>query len=684
MSLTGAFLAVFIQQWALSYLHATQGRHSPRDRARIRTYHAEGLEKLYLHRVTRAVPILIHLSLFLFFSGLPVFLFNVNRTVFNVILTWLALCVAGYACITLMPIFCHDSPYYSPLSSSIWWIVTNTLFIVHQLLSNFLRRDSFVLRWYRTHYAGSHLRWPSLGAMRKAAARFALQLSSDIDYRALSWMFGTLNDDDEFEQFFDALPSLCDSEALEDPQEAFIKPNQDMLTRALIGMMDRTLLSDLVPKEVKQRRIIICVKAIDATSLLGPWWTLRRVLFGDWHGFSRSIHFGLFVQCWKSMPHPVTAFYAQYVIAITLASVQGRDDNWFRLASGQLNASKSLLRNSFAHDDSILLANAIFIIRKTVQTFSASDERHQRDIIHASSKALEILCKFDIQNTLAEHQHQFCSLWNQLVDAAQDGNHPQITNLSTLILKKSRRPYITLHEGTNSSPTTFSTTTEDENRDLDNAMSYPKCQVVGHHPSRPAPELQINEPRRRNAGRSITDPMEVIPEVHPVSVPLAVLPPVFTTPPSGGALQHFPVSTPMVVPGAAPAAPAALEAGVTGAAADIHWHSQRGVMAPEAPRRFRQYQRHAVPVAMDSTGPWYSPPQLVRNSCRLVYPSLTALQPHGPSAPGLVPPFTRPGTVPPMLPPSTLPGGVRQIPPPYTQVQISLVLQWASLTLNLP
>ena len=604
MSITGAFLAVFIQQWALSYLHATQGRHSPRDRARIRAYHAEGLEKLHLHRVTRAVPTLIHLSIFLFFSGLPVFLFNVNRTVFNVVVTWIALCVTGYACITLMPIFYHDSPYYSPLSSSIWWFVTNTLFVVYRLLSSFLRRDSFVLRWYHIHYAGSHLRWPSLGAMRKVAARFALQLSSDIDYRALSWMLRTLNDDDEFEQFFDALPSLCDSEALEDPQGAFIERNQDMLSRALIGMMDRTLLSDLVPKEVKQRRIIICVKAIDATSLLGPLWTLRRVLYGDWHGFSRSIHFGFFVQSWKSISHSVTAFYAQYVIAITLASVQGRDDNWFRLASGQLNASKSLLRNSFAHDDTILLANAIFIIRRTVQVFSTSKEHHQIDIIHASSKALEILCRFDIQNTLAEHQHQFCSLWNQLVDAAQDGDYPHITNLSTVILKNTRRVYITLHEGTNSFPTAFSTTTEDGNRDLDNAMSYPKCQVVGHNPSLPVPELQ---------------------EVSPLSVSPAVLPPAFITPPLL-IPQRIPVSISMVVPGAAPAASAALEAGGTGAVADIHSQIGVTVTAPEGHHRSRQSQLHAAPAVMDSTGPWYSPPLPVRNPCWLVHPWLTTLK----------------------------------------------------------
>ena len=95
MSLTGALLAVFIQQWAQSYLQATGERLGPKDRARIRAFYWEGLEKLHLHRVTRAVPILIHASLFLFFSGLPVFLFNINRTVFSVAVTWLGFCKAG-------------------------------------------------------------------------------------------------------------------------------------------------------------------------------------------------------------------------------------------------------------------------------------------------------------------------------------------------------------------------------------------------------------------------------------------------------------------------------------------------------------------------------------------------------------------------------------------------------------
>ena len=251
MSLSGALLAVLIQQWAQSYLQAIQGRYSPHNRARIRTFHAEGIDKLRLPLVTKTVPTLIHVSLFLFFSGLPIFLFNIDRTVFNVVITWLGICVAGYACVTFMPIFYQDSPYYSPLSSSAWVCVTTTLFFIYRFLRGLMSLDSPIFRWYNSRYSKSHFRWRSLRGMRKAAARFALQLSSDIDYRALSWMFGTLNDDDEFEQFFDALPGLCDSDALMDPRGAFVKPNEKMLSHALIGMMDRTLSSDVISESVK-------------------------------------------------------------------------------------------------------------------------------------------------------------------------------------------------------------------------------------------------------------------------------------------------------------------------------------------------------------------------------------------------------------------------------------------------
>ena len=378
--------------------------------------------------------------------------------------------------------------------------------------------DSPVFRWYHGRYLKSHFRWRSLRGMRKAAERSALQLSSDIDYRALSWMFGTLNDDDEFEEFFDALPGLCDSEALIDPRGAFVKPNEKILSHALIGMMDRTLSSDVIPESVKLRRIIVYTKAIDSTSLLGHWWTLRRVLLGDWHGFSRSIQFGLFVQDWKNKSHGVTVFYAQYVVAITIASVRERDDRWFQLASGQLNVSKSLIQNYLSNDDSVLLANAIFIVRRGIQTYSGSTDHHRSDILVASSRTLASVCQFDIRHTLPEHQHEFCSLWNQLVFIAQKDKYPHVTPLSMVALKSIRRLYITLHEGTSAIPTGFSITTDDGDAVLDDVRSYPMCTIAGHCPSVRVLNLQLHEPpvdAAGNASRATANSAMGIPVISP-------------------------------------------------------------------------------------------------------------------------------------------------------------------------
>ncbi|KAN0140596.1 hypothetical protein V8E53_001805, partial [Lactarius tabidus] len=121
ISLTCALLATLLQQWARRYLKVTQPpRYSPHKRARIRAFFFEGVDKFLLPWAVEALPTLLHASLFLFFAGLVVFLCNVNFTIFKLVLSWVGVCTALYGCITVMPIFRHDSPYYTPLSSSAW------------------------------------------------------------------------------------------------------------------------------------------------------------------------------------------------------------------------------------------------------------------------------------------------------------------------------------------------------------------------------------------------------------------------------------------------------------------------------------------------------------------------------------------------------------------------------------
>jgi hypothetical protein len=518
ISLTGALLAVLVQQWAQSYRQATQRRHKPRKRARIRSFYAEGIEKYRLPQVTRAVPTLIHISLILFFTGLQVFLFHVHFTVFKAMIAWLGLCVIAYAYITLIPIFCQDSPYHSPITSSVWLCVTGTLYAVYTLLKNIMSHDSLIFKWYDARYSRSHLSWQPLRGMQEEADETALRLAPDIDYRALSWMFGTLDEDDEFEQFFDALPRLCASEA--SSQTVFIEPNQETLYHALIGLMDRTFSSNLVSEVVRQRRILICTRAIEATAIIGPYWMLHRVL-GAWHGFLGCIEFGLLAQNW-SIAHPVTAFYAQCAVAVVISSVQEREERWSRLAKRQLNMSTSCLQSYLTHGDSVLLANVVLVIRRAIQIYSGSATRLRADLRGRLSMTLESICKLDITQTLPDLQHEFCSLWNQLIDNALNNDHHHVRDISMTMLKGTRRLYVTLHQGTSIPTMAFYSTTRDGDSILD-AESLPKCTTDDHCPSQPVPELELDDPPPDIAGNTAhTATIATVPPTMPPVV--SVLP----------------------------------------------------------------------------------------------------------------------------------------------------------------
>ena len=133
ISLTCALLATLLQQWARRYLNVTQSRYAPHKRARIRAFLAKGVEKL-LPRTVGVLTTLLHISLFLFFAGLVVFLCNVNLTIFKFVLSWVGICTSLYGCITVIPILRPDSPYFTPLSMPAWHIVTGISFLIFRVL----------------------------------------------------------------------------------------------------------------------------------------------------------------------------------------------------------------------------------------------------------------------------------------------------------------------------------------------------------------------------------------------------------------------------------------------------------------------------------------------------------------------------------------------------------------------
>ncbi|KAH9970890.1 hypothetical protein BGW80DRAFT_529047 [Lactifluus volemus] len=184
----------------------------------------DGVERLHLPRAVETLPTLLHLSLFLFFFGLLIFLFNINHTAFRVVAWWIGLSGGLYGCITLMPIFFHDSPYYAPLSFTVWFLYNGILYgIFHFWIPCYFRFCSFNPRtWYRSLDLFSTYRDRTLWGIVKTAQETATKSSQKIDGHILNWIFDSLDADGEVEEFCEGIPGFCSSKWSTSLKKSFI------------------------------------------------------------------------------------------------------------------------------------------------------------------------------------------------------------------------------------------------------------------------------------------------------------------------------------------------------------------------------------------------------------------------------------------------------------------------------
>ena len=474
ISLTCALLATLLQQWARRYLKITQSpRYSPHKRARIRAFFSEGVDKCLLPWTVDALPTLLHISLFLFFAGLVVFLCNVNLTIFKLVLSWVGLCTALYGCITCMPIIRHDSPYYTPLSLPAWNIVTGIPFLVYQFLRWF---NEYVYYRFYAYYRYLDLeescRKSLVQGMQKSAEETALKPSSKIDTRAFMWTFECLDEDHELEHFFAGLPGFCSSKVVNDPLPSLTEEEKSKLYSALDGLLIRTFSSDLLPAPVKDRRAMIYAKAVDLEHTPNTFNTLNAILLEYQHSGPVAMGVAKILRGWGNKMDEDDTFYAQSAISKIIATKQTYDDSWYFLASNELGTPETLLREYAAHGDDLSLVILIYIIRKQFTHFGKLN--WLRD---SFAFLLTEASKFNAQDTSPELQHEFCALWNQIVSKAQDGDDRL---MAFQIPGRIRSIYLALHQDTDSAPTNFSSSTNDKDVILWEPSSYPVCKLPDH------------------------------------------------------------------------------------------------------------------------------------------------------------------------------------------------------------
>ena len=488
MSLTCALLATLLQQWARRYLKITdQSRYRPHKHARIRAFFFEGVEKCLLPWTVDALPTLLHISLFLFFAGLVVFLCNVNLTIFKLVLSWVGLCTALYGCMTCVPIIRHDSPYYTPLSLPAWYVVTGIQLLVYRFVMWF---NTLCFHTFHTSLLFIHVslhfqplrsscRKSLAQGMQKTAEETALNSPSEIDARAFMWTFDCLDEDHELERFFSGLPGFRTSRFVKDPLPSLTEEEKWNLSEGLRGLLDRTFSSDLLPVFVKDRRAMICKKAIDPEHMFNVF-VLHATLFkyqrnGPVLG-PVAIAIADVLREFENNQNRVLDWDAQILAQADISRIIARrqtfDDSWYTLASNILGFPETSLRDYAAHGDSLSLVILIHFVRLQFTLFRKSywPEYDFSDVLAEASD-------FDVKDTSPELQHQFCALWNQIVNEVQGSNDRWMVRL---ILKPIRNVYLALHQDTDSAPIQFSAITGDWNVILREPSSYPVCNIPDH------------------------------------------------------------------------------------------------------------------------------------------------------------------------------------------------------------
>jgi len=267
MSLTCALWATSLQQWARRYLRRAQpARFSPEKRARMRAFFAEGVDKMHIPWAVEGLPMLLHLSLFFFFGGLAIFLFNVHREVFIYVISWIGFVWLMYGSITLLPIIRHESPYHSPLSTPAWFLYASIHNVTFKILAFITyRRGSWgILTWQRCVRLSDRYQGWTLGGVEKAAEETASERSSEIDVQILDWTISTLisahgdGDDDSLKSFFETIPGFFNSKLVKHLKRDFPWKLLQKFRDALSGFLVRTWSSNSIG-----RRLDISIKAIN-------------------------------------------------------------------------------------------------------------------------------------------------------------------------------------------------------------------------------------------------------------------------------------------------------------------------------------------------------------------------------------------------------------------------------------
>jgi hypothetical protein len=274
-----------MQQWARRYKELAEHHGAPHRRGRIRAYIFDGIRRFGMTRAVATMPILLHISVFLFFAGLVDFPFPTDTTVSYTTLALVVAFLLAYAILTISPNLYLNCPYATPLSGVTWRL--SQLFTILGLKAalgiEVLFHNSVLKLWSRLdqHVSGPGVeRWRDAlknkvkihrqrlsDGLRRSIERNAKDASPTAVPSALEWTLTALDEDKEIEQLAAGMPGFFDSHTVPDSAILTLMENKP-LTDAIFGFrlydLLKTCLLGISPlkDEARKSRLRVCLKCL--------------------------------------------------------------------------------------------------------------------------------------------------------------------------------------------------------------------------------------------------------------------------------------------------------------------------------------------------------------------------------------------------------------------------------------
>ena len=226
LSIVSAVSATLMQQWARRYIRMPQIPNQPRDRARVRGSLSLGVLKYRMSRTFEAAGVLLHLAVFLFFTGLVIFFSTIFKAVAIVVAVCVGLFVLMYLAMTILPIFDYCCPYVTPMSGICWHCWHTSLGFFALCTRCLVIRLHGILVPYNTGQVTSPVQrvlrdwWELLDdSVRKHGKRLkdgirgtivwrAIDSSAEVDPEALTWLLNgpAMADKSNVQDFVSSMP----------------------------------------------------------------------------------------------------------------------------------------------------------------------------------------------------------------------------------------------------------------------------------------------------------------------------------------------------------------------------------------------------------------------------------------------------------------------------------------------